>query len=80
MTNSNYTYLSNQEMLEIIDNIKVYPNKLKKELKEKYPHIYEEILHRTSFLDDQKYYSGKHVPILARIYCLRHNIVEPIKC
>lgn len=61
MTNENYTKISNDELLNIIYEIKVSNKRLKLYLAHHNNSLYNEIISRTYFLDD--FYGTKNVPI-----------------
>ena len=73
MTNCNYTKMSNQEILDELKHIQVYPTKLKIYLQNHCPEFWGEIMRRTSYLKSDE-------SILCRIYCLEHDISEHPIC
>lgn len=77
MTNCNYTTLSNQEMVEQILSYKTNFSNLNKFIRNRNKELYDEMVHRTIFLDDCY---GKFVPIKARIFCLVNDIKEVPTC
>lgn len=77
MTNENYTQMSNQELVEFVDELHIYNGRLNIVLKTKYPEIHNEILNRTQFLSGLK---CKSIPFPARLYCLKHNLNDIPKC
>lgn len=73
MTNKNYTQMSNEELLDEINSFGVYPSKIKIFISNHFPKLMDEIVSRTSFLDDNS-------SIHARLYCIKHNIQEHPVC
>ena len=74
MTNVNYSELTNQELVDLVENIQVNPSKLTKNLKYHHQNLLKEITKRTSFLKEPDN------PIFARLFCLRNNIAEHPTC
>lgn len=70
--------MSNQQLLEEVRNIGVCTGKLNAYLQSHHPELFVEITERTHFLND--FYKDKSVPILARLYCLEHNLKEQPRC
>lgn len=70
MTNTNYSEMTNQELVKNITDIKVHPGRLLKFLGNHNKELLDELVKRTIFLD--KIYQDKNlkVPINARLYCL----------
>ena len=79
MTNSNYMNCTNQDLVYEINKINKRPDVLNRYLKNHYNELYLEMVNRTSFLDN-RFFNGKSVPILARLYCLTNNITESPIC
>lgn len=77
MTIDNYT--RNQDLLKAISEINKRPDVLNRFLKNHHQDIYNELVSRTKFLDNG-YFKGKPVPILARIYCLKHDLTTSPTC
>ena len=77
MTIDNYT--SNQDLLKAISEINKRPDVLDRFLKNHHQAIYHELVSRTKFLDNG-YFKNKSVPILARIYCLEHDLASSPTC
>ena len=77
MTIDNYT--SNQDLLKAISEINKRPDVLDKFLKNHHQAIYHELVSRTKFLDNG-YFKNKSVPILARMYCLEHDLTSSPTC
>lgn len=77
MTNINYSEKTNQELVNEIKNIDVCIQRLSRHISKNNPNLYNEILHRTNFLDTSNI--GK-ISIQARIYCLEHNLTETPEC
>ena len=78
MSNNNYTYISNEELLKTIQDLHIGQQKLNSYLKKHFSELFNELVKRTNFLND--YYESKSVPILARLYCIEHNIKEHPTC
>ena len=70
--------LSNQELLDVIDQLGIDVVHLGRYLKNHCIVLFKELVFRTNFLDE--FYGAKTVPILARIYCLKNNISEQPTC
>lgn len=70
--------LSNQELLDIIDQFGIDVVHLGRYLKNHCIVLFKELVFRTNFLDE--FYGAKTVPILARIYCLKNNLGEQPTC
>ena len=77
MTIDNYT--SNQDLLKAISEINKRPDVLDRFLKNHHQAIYHELVSRTKFLDNG-YFKNKPVPILARMYCLEHDLTSSPTC
>ena len=77
MTIDNYT--SNQDLLKAISEINKRPDVLDRFLKNHHQDIYNELVSRTKFLDNG-YFKEKSVPILARIYCIEHDLKSSPTC
>ena len=77
MTIDNYT--SNQDLLKAISEINKRPDVLDRFLKNHHQDIYHELVSRTKFLDNG-YFKNKPVPILARMYCLEHDLTSSPTC
>ena len=77
MTIDNYT--SNQDLLKAISEINKRPDVLDRFLKNHHPILHSELVLRTKFLDEG-YFKGKSVPILARMYCLEHDLTSSPTC
>ena len=77
MTIDNYT--SNQDLLKAISEINKRPDVLDRFLKNHHQAIYHELVSRTKFLDNG-YFKNKSVPILARMYCLEHDLTSSPTC
>lgn len=71
--------MSNQELLECVKGLGKHPSVLNVFMKNHHEGILNEIILRTHFLDDG-FYVGKSVPIMARLYCLEHDIKEHPRC
>lgn len=78
MTNDNYTTLSNQELVSEVLQFNTNFANLNKMIKNRNPDLYQEIIRRTIFLDEQL--QQNPIPIQARLYCLTNNIVEVPIC
>ena len=76
MTNTNYTNMSSQELVDIIElELSRFHRPNKSTLRYRCPELYSELIKRTSFLDNEVQDS-----LLGRIYCLRNNIHESPRC
>ena len=73
MSNCNYTTMSNQELLDEVNNLNINRLKLNVMLKKHHQELFNEIVKRTSFLTGE-FYVNEVVPMLARLYCLEHGI------
>ncbi len=73
MTNDNYSEMSNAELLDEINVLKIYPGKLLIYLSNHNRQLLEEIIKRTDFL-------GVDENIHARIYCIEHDVFERPTC
>ena len=78
MANTNYTVMSNRDLLDEINKLGIYQGKLNAYLKKHFPNLFNELVSRTYFLDD--FYKDKSVPIPTRLYCLEHDLKEQPKC
>ena len=78
MANTNYTVMSNHDLLDEINKLGIYQGKLNAYLKKHFPNLFNELVSRTYFLDD--FYKDKSVPIPTRLYCLEHDLKEQPKC
>ena len=72
--------LSNQELLSLVKEINVNLNYLNGHLRKFHKPLFDEILHRTEFLNVFYLEHNKSVPMPARLYCIEHNITEHPKC
>lgn len=79
MTIDNYTQMSNQELIDEFNKYKS-KNCSHRQLNNKNPTLLNEIINRTLFLDVIFKNRKMNVPILARIYCLIHNIYKYPTC
>lgn len=74
MTNDNYSKLTNQELVNVVEHIDVVPSKLFKILNNHHKHLLEEIIERTNFLNESD------SSIFARLFCLKNNLTEQPTC
>ena len=79
MTTTIIQQFSNKDLLDFIKSLNKRPDVLNRFLKNHHRNIYDEIVARTQFLDDG-YFNGKPVPILARMYCLEHELSTSPTC
>jgi len=79
MTKEIIHQLSNEEILEYVNNLNKKPDILNQFLKNHHRDVFDEIVLRTSFLD-AGFYAGKSTPIKARLYCLSNNITVHPRC
>lgn len=76
MTNVNYTEMSNQELLDIIDlELSRLHSPNKSTFRFRCYELYSELVKRTSFLDNEV-----QDTLPGRIFCLRNNIHESPRC
>ena len=68
--------LSNLELLDQITQVDIDIVHLGRYLRKHCSGLFDELVLRTEFLDR----NYEHIPIMARLYCLRNNIVEQPKC
>ena len=66
--------LSNKELLQLIESFNKTKKGLSRFLKTHHPIIFDEIVNRTNFL------VNKNIIIFARLYCLKHDILEQPVC
>ena len=79
MTNCNYTQLSNQELVSIVEE-NITSRLLPASVRNFDSSLFDEIVFRTQFLDSVFNENKSNVPIRARLYCLTNNITEYPKC
>ena len=70
------------EIIQIVDELHLGNQMLTPFLKKHRPDILNQLKEFTAFLDDvyRTRFNGKNVPILARIYCLRHELTSCPVC
>ena len=74
MTKENYTNMSNKELLEEVRKVDSPLNHLGRKVHATNPNLFDEIVSRTSFLEDP------NIQFTARLHCLEHDLVEQPKC
>lgn len=79
MSKCNYTELSNQELVRIVQE-NITSRLLPSSVKRFDSSLFDEIVFRTEFLDPIFNKKEENVPIRARLYCLSNNITEYPKC
>lgn len=79
MTTTIIQQFSNKDLLDFIKSLNKRPDVLNRFLKNHHRNIYDELVARTQFLDDG-YFKDKSVPILARLYCLEHELTASPTC
>ena len=69
--------MSNEELINLIDNIlsKFTMNFYGRIIKNHHKEMYDEIMRRTSFLDE-----SHPIPFTARLYCIRNNLSSNPRC
>ena len=72
--------MTNQELVIEFDKVEFGQRIRQSTLIKKNPILFNEIRNRTLFLDDVFSQKNIQVPILSRIFCLDHNIIEYPKC
>lgn len=77
MSNENYTTLSNEELIKLVDDIlsKFTMNFYGRILNNHHKDLHDEIMRRTSFLD-----KSHPIPFTARLYCIRNNLSSNPRC
>lgn len=65
--------MSNQKLVDEISKLEVPNNKLGNFIKRHHTRLYDEVVGRTSFLEDD-------ISFMARIYCLKYNITSHPTC
>ena len=80
MTNVNYTHLSNQQMVDIVNSLNTVKNVKSVLVKNHMPDLYSEICRRTQFIDDAYVPKGWKVEFASRLYCLEHNLTSLPVC
>ena len=75
MTKENYTEMTNQELVEMVKGLNIHELKLNVMLRKHHIELFNEIVRRTSYLVGD-FYKNNVVPMLARLYCLDHDICE----
>ena len=78
MTKENYTQMTNEQLSLLVRKLQISNRRLKIYLIGHQSSLYNEIVSRTKFLDD--WYKNKTVPILARLYCIEHNLKSQPIC
>ncbi len=73
MTKKNYTELSNQELIVNIIHLRGNARYLGRYIKNHQTELFQEILNRTNFLDND-------ASIQERIYCIEHSLTSRPKC
>ena len=79
MTKENYTEMTNQELVKLVKSLNIHELKLNVMLRKHHIELFNEIVRRTSYLVGD-FYKNNVVPMLARLYCLEHDICEHPKC
>lgn len=79
MSKCNYTKMSNQELVRIVQE-NITSRLLPSSVKRFDSSLFDEIVFRTEFLDPIFNKKEENVPIRARLYCLSNNITEYPKC
>lgn len=71
--------MTNQELVEMVKSLNIHELKLNVMLRKHHSELYNEVVKRTSYLVGD-FYKNNVVPMLARLYCLEHDICEQPKC
>lgn len=77
MSKYNYMEMSNEEFIKLIDDVlsKFKMNFYGRILKTHHKAMFDEIVRRTSFLDE-----NHMIPFTARLYCIRNNLYSNPIC
>lgn len=79
MTNDNYTSMTNEELVQLIQKLNISTICLNRQLQKHHNKLYLEVLNRTSFLESSAFHNNT-IPIQARIYVLVHNLTSHPIC
>ena len=74
-----YDKLTDIELIECINSLKLHPKTFRVALSHRFPELYLELKKRTCFLNTS-YTETKEVSIFARIYCLEHGLTAIPLC
>ena len=78
MSNINYTQLSNDDIIEIVNEIDVKNNCLNRKLKSNHSELLDDIKRRTSFLDNT--FNSNKISIFLRLHCIKNNLTSVPTC
>jgi hypothetical protein len=71
--------MTTKELLDKIDNVKVYKSKLEAYLKNHFPDLLSEVYKKTDFLDKDNVKQWK-ITFAERMYCLQNSISHVVLC